>query len=133
MKIDDMDKMTLQRLLLTVAGGIGGTWKPSLSTVGDVVISSEERIEYTDGRAMIISHFMMATSTRSDGKPILSMVRELRLSESKHPFPARLNAAVCADCTFADADAVMTAVDACSEQLDAKVAELIQALEVAHV
>jgi len=133
MHLKDFDKLSLQRLLLTVAGGIGGTWRPVISIAEDVCIGSREEVQLVHNRKLVIEHRMTAMQTEHMQQPALVMSRELECRTSAYEWPARVNVLVTATCSFADADAVMTAIDECSEQLDSKVRELRAAMEERNV
>ena len=133
MHLTDFDKLSLQRLLLTVAGGIGGTWRPALSVNDDVCIGSREEHALVNGRKFRIEHRMTAMQTAHMERPTLVMSRELQSRLGEYDWPATLTVIATVPCSFADADAVMSAIDACCEELDSKTRELRAAMEERNV
>lgn len=131
-----LDSLSLQRLLLTVAGGIGGTWKPALATIEDVAIGSKETMQLRDGKTLTIEHRMTAMRTPTLGY-MLVLLRELQATNGSNApaeiTPARMTIVGATKCTFADADAVMSAIDIVTEELDTKMRTLCDALEAGNV
>ena len=134
-----LDSLSLQRMLLRVTGGIGGTWTPALAVLDDASLKSRETRELADGRTLVITSRVTVSSYGLTDKPsyFLTMLRELSVAApgaSIDGFRAtRMSSAVSHDCDPLDADSVLVAIDKCVEQIDAECHSLRVAMEDAHV
>lgn len=136
---NSLDSLSLQRMLLRVASGIGGTWTPALAVVEDTALRSNETRELADGRTLVINSRMQITNyCRPNGSLyFVTMLREMSVTApgvTADVFPAtRLQSGVSIECDPTDPDSVLAAIDKCCEQIDADSHALRIALEDAHV
>ena len=134
-----LDSLSLQRMLLRVASGIGGTWTPALAVVEDSALKSIETRALADGRTLVTSSRMQirAYGNANGTLYLLTMLRELSVVAPGVSADAyagtRLSSAVSFECDATDPDSVLAAIDKCCEQIDADSHALRIALEDAHV
>lgn len=131
------DSLSLQRTLLRVTAGLGGTWTPARAVTEDTSIKSLETRPLADGRTLVVETRVTVTHSAILQSHLMVMHRDLHIAAPGERLEAyghtRLASHAAVACDFTDPDSILAAIDTCSEKLDEQCHALRTALEDAHV